>query len=388
MHSRRRTMNVFGLAMIVSLLLAACNMPADRGASVWLDVPLDGLNFPAVQPINIEGHASGPGGIRRVEIWIDGALLVNVNDPPTDGDLASFQATWTPPGVGTYTIQAIAVSADGAASGPDTARVTFGGKSPVGCPSPVGGGPTPVSCGVTPVGCPSPIGGGPTPPPPCAPAPIGCPSPVGGGPTPVSCPALPIITVNIPGSTVEFWAEPAEIDAGACTNIRWHVANVQRVVFGGIDQPLDGSYEACLCEDERYSLAVTHLDGSQEKPSVDVTVNGSCETPVPADGEAPPAPEPAVPSNGLSMACKGSQNLVWLPVNDPSGIAEYRVQVQRHSGGNNWQDAPGGGSGIQGKQTSIGVECGWYYRWRVSAVDGAGNAGGWSGWSEFSVTLG
>jgi hypothetical protein len=35
-----------------------------------------------------------------------------------------------------------------------------------GCPTPVGGGPTPVSC-------PSPVGG--------------CPTPVGGGPTPVSC---------------------------------------------------------------------------------------------------------------------------------------------------------------------------------------------------------
>jgi len=70
-----------------------------------------------------------------------------------------------------------------------------------GCPSPVGGGPTPVSCptlveGLPVVsGCPSPVGGGPTPVS-CPtlvegpPAVSGCPSPVGGGPTPVSCPTL------------------------------------------------------------------------------------------------------------------------------------------------------------------------------------------------------
>jgi hypothetical protein len=204
----------------------------------------------------------------------------------------------------------------------------------------------------------------------------------------VSCLELPIITVIVPGATVEFWADPAEIDAGACTNIRWHTANVMGVTFGGISQPLDGSYEACLCDEERYSLAVTHLDGSTEKRTVDVAVNGDCITPVPVDAEGPPPPQPAVPANGLSIQCVGSQNLVWLPVDDPSGVGGYSVQLQRHSGDGNWQDAPGGGSGIQGKQTSVGVECGWYYRWRVRATDGVGNLGSWSGWSEFSVLLG
>jgi hypothetical protein len=32
-------------------------------------------------------------------------------------------------------------------------------------------------------------------------------------------------------------------------------------------------------------------------------------------------------------------------------------------------------------------ECGWIYRWRVRAVDDVGNVGGWSGWSQFTVTL-
>jgi hypothetical protein len=33
------------------------------------------------------------------------------------------------------------------------------------------------------------------------------------------------------------------------------------------------------------------------------------------------------------------------------------------------------------------VECGWYYRWRVRAVNGAGLAGEWSGWFLFTITL-
>jgi hypothetical protein len=94
-----------------------------------------------------------------------------------------------------------------------------------------------------------------------------------------------------------------------------------------------------------------------------------------------------VPANGLSIACKAAQSLVWLPVNDPSGISTYQVEVQRHAGDNNWQAAPGGDISLTDKTTSVPIECGWYYRWRVRAVDGVGNVGEWSGWSNFAITL-
>ncbi|MDZ4132721.1 MAG: hypothetical protein U1E11_06240, partial [Dethiobacteria bacterium] len=58
------------------------------------------------------------------------------------------------------------------------------------------------------------------------------------------------------------------------------------------------------------------------------------------------------------------------------------------SGDNNWQPAPGGSlSGLQVKEATVSVECGWYYRWRVRAVDGAGNVSPWSGWSHFAMLL-
>ncbi|NMB54044.1 MAG: hypothetical protein GYA15_05030 [Leptolinea sp.] len=66
--------------------------------------------------------------------------------------------------------------------------------SPGGCPTPIGGGPTPVDCSSkTPIvtgGCPTPIGGGPTPVDCSGKPPVvtgGCPTPIGGGPTPVDC---------------------------------------------------------------------------------------------------------------------------------------------------------------------------------------------------------
>jgi hypothetical protein len=365
------------------LLLGACGGSPGGGTFVWIDVPLDGLTFPDVQAIKIEGHATGSDGVARVEIWIDGALLTTITDPPIEGVLANFHTEWTPSAPGEYTIQAVAYGADGSASQPDSARVTFGSVTPTlvsGCPTPVGGGPTPVSC-------------------PTLVEP--CPSPVGGGPTPVSCPTLvitvtPVITdtpTSPPGAVIQFWAEPPEIAAGACTTIRWHAENVQSVVFGGLDQPFDGSYGDCLCGNQRYTLTVTHLDGTEEKRTVDISVTGSCDTPtVPppepeVDTTPPNAPSPAVPDNGLTLSCRGSQNLAWLPVEDESGIAEYQVEVQRHSGDNNWQAAPGGSISVADKTTSIPVECGWYYRWRVRALDGAGNLGSWSGWWQFAVTL-
>jgi hypothetical protein len=308
-------------------------------------------------------------------------LANTITDLPVEGTLASFHMEWTPAAPNVYTIQAIAFGADGVTGQPDTARVTFGdvGVTPTNTPTPVEGCPTPVDGGPTPVSCTTPV--------------VDCSTPVGGGPTPVGCPTLVITDTPTlpPDAVVQFWADPPEIEAGACTTIRWHVENVQRVIFGGIDQPFDGSYQDCLCADQRYTLTVIKQDGMEEKYRVDIPVNGECITPTssppPQDTTPPASPAPAVPANGLTIACEASQSLVWLPVDDPSGIAKYHVQVQRQAGDGNWQDAPGGDIAAAGKTTSVPVQCGWYYRWRVQAIDGAGNISEWSGWSEFSITL-
>ena len=158
--------------------------------------------------------------------------------------------------------------------------------------------------------------------------------------------------------------------------------------FAGVNQPLDGSDSECPCTSQTYTLSVSHLDGSEEQRTLNVPVSGSCTTPPPpADTTPPPAPVLVVPANGLSITCKANQTLTWLPVSDPSGIANYDVEIQRHSGDNNWQLAPGGVITVTNKTTEFPVECGWYYRWRVRARDGAGNVGPWSDYWLFTITL-
>ncbi len=346
---------------LMALLLGACGGSPAGGTSVWLDVPLDGLKFSSLQEIKIEGHAASTGGISRVEVWVNGAVFTTINDPPLEGTLANFHTAWMPAAAGEYIIQAIAYGADGTTSQADFARIAFGDITPTPM-TPQGITDTPIT-----------------------------PTPATETLTPTATPTVP----PPPGAVVQFWADPDKIEAGACTTIHWHADNVQKVIFGGKEQPLDGSYKDCLCKDERYTLKVMKQDGTEEKYKVDIRVKGQCVTPeapnppAPATGDttAPPAPSPRVPADGLTVPCKAKQSLVWLPVEDASGIAKYGVQVQRHAGDNNWQAAPGGNQGVVGKTTTIPVECGWYYRWRVRAVDGAGNEGPWSGWSSFAVPL-
>ena len=447
----KRTKLMVVLLLSVTLLSACGNgeEPPGGGTFVWIDVPVSGLTIPVGQPVQVEGHAASSSGIERVEIWVEGVLAATISSLPMEGDLARFYFDWTPPGEGEYTIQAISFSSGGQASEADTTRVIVGGTSSFGpdlaivsveaivagdkdgipfCNTrvvysnagseaipgdfsiqfsfdgtpqetvTVAGGLMPgASTGATfiyqysdlhYVGINLDSGNVITESDESNNAFAEARMCAGSSAEPAEDPT--VTPVPTPVANIQFWADPPEIQAGACTTIRWHAENVQGVVFGGIKQPLDGSYQDCLCSNQRYTLTVTHLDGTEEKRTVDISVTGECVTPTsppPQDTTPPPAPSPVVPQNGLTIACKGSQSLAWLPVDDPSGIAGYQVEVQRHSGDNNWQAAPGGSISVSDKTTSIPVECGWYYRWRVRATDGVGNVGSWSGWSQFTITL-
>lgn len=60
------------LAILISLLITGCGSAPSDGILVWIDVPMDGLAFPKVQAVNIEGHASGSDGVSHVELYING----------------------------------------------------------------------------------------------------------------------------------------------------------------------------------------------------------------------------------------------------------------------------------------------------------------------------
>ncbi|MDZ4131865.1 MAG: Ig-like domain-containing protein, partial [Dethiobacteria bacterium] len=255
------------LSLLLGLsLLSGCKETESTGSvTVWLDVPLDGLLFSELRDLNIKGHAEAKDTVSSVEIWVNGALLTTISKPPTEAGLAGFNTKWTPDSPGEYTIQAIAFGADGTSSQPDSVRVTFGEESAESQDEPaVAEKPEPEDV------------------PPAASEPPASETPQ-----------------TEPKATIQFWADPPVIAAGDCTTIRWQVENAGRVIFGGADQPLSGSYRDCLCAAQTYSLRVFNLDGTEERRTLEVRVTGSCETPQPPppsepppDTTPPPAPTP------------------------------------------------------------------------------------------------
>jgi len=107
----------------------------------------------------------------------------------------------------------------------------------------------------------------------------------------------------------------------------------------------------------------------------------------PADATPPSAPTPTAPTGGVSLTCAGYVQLNWNAVTDPSGIQVYTLEVQRSSDQANWSSVAGSPWLTAATYHTLPVECGWYYRWRVRATDGAGNPGPYSSWALFSVIL-
>jgi hypothetical protein len=137
----------------------------------------------------------------------------------------------------------------------------------------------------------------------------------------------------------------------------------------------DGAVEA-ECADELQIIAAPPLP--TDTPT---------SPPPAADTTSPPVPSPISPTGGTTLACSSSALLNWSAVNDPSGISGYTVEVQRSPDQVNWSGNPGSPATVADDKTTIQVDCGWYYRWRVRATDGAGNSSGWSNWAAFAVTL-
>lgn len=342
------------LSYIAALLILAtgtgsCTQQLENSPNIWIDSPVDGAPIPSGTTVTVASHAYARQGIAEVVLSINGEAYRR-DVPQSPGQTyVQLNQDWQPPADGTYAIQVQAYDSTGQTSNIASITVRVGEAQ----------------IDVTPV-------------------------PVTGEET-LSITPTTTTTATMPqGAVIQFWADPVQIAAGACTTIRWHVENASRVIFGGIDQDFDGSYQDCLCESTRYTLTVVQLDGTEIKQRVDITVTGVCETPTsppPAqDTISPPAPSPAVPANGLALSCRSNQNLAWQPVSDPSGISAYYVKLEMQVTQNNWQSAGGYGP-LTDKQVDVSVQCGVQYRWMVRAQDGAGNTSDWSAPSYFSINI-
>ena len=94
------------------------------------------------------------------------------------------------------------------------------------------------------------------------------------------------VTTAVPQMVIDYRADPQKIESGQCSNITWHVENARRVVFGGMEQPFDGSFRVCLDKPATYPLTVTSLSGVEEIYRVSINVI------------ATPTPVPTTPSHG------------------------------------------------------------------------------------------
>jgi hypothetical protein len=338
---------IAGIILSFAVGVSACTQQTGNLPEAWIDSPIDGVSLPSGEAIIVSSHAYARQGIAEVVLSVNGEAYRR-DAPATQGaQYVQVSQEWSPPTNGTYALQVQAYDTTGQASNIASITVRVGGMTEETI------APQSEENTLTPTI------------------------------TSTETPTQP------QGAVIQFWADPAQVQAGACTSIRWHVENASRVVFGGTDQPFDGSYQACLCGDESYTLTVVQLDGKETKQSLDIKVNGVCETPTsppPQDTTAPPAPSPAVPANGLNLSCRSTQNLVWLPVDDPSGIAGYYVKLEMQTTPGNWQSAGGYGP-LTDKQVNATVQCGVMYRWMVRAEDGAGNVSEWSSPSQFSINM-
>jgi len=108
------------------------------------------------------------------------------------------------------------------------------------------------------------------------------------------------------------------------------------------------------------------------------------------DTTKPPAPKLLEPQDGAEIPCPAdptTANLRWSEVKDPSGIVGYLIQLEAvvYTTPMGPTPAPIYIGPVKGTAFEILLNCGRDYRWRVQAVDGAGNTGAWSEERVFSV---
>ena len=283
-----------------ALLLASCNGTADAPApsadiQAWVESPHEGATLPmGVVPLIV--YASASEGISFIQIRVNGQALpaIPAQSLAADGSarLVRVDYSFTPPGQGEYRVEAAGVNASGASGGYGSTRfciVTCDAAAP----------PT-----ITP-----------------APAETETPTPAAG--------LDPTVTPTAPGIfSVQFYADPATINAGSCSTIRWDVtaAETVSVYYFGDVVGLVGSHQTCPCAEEIHTLRVVKTDGTSQDYYATVYVSGSCSLPPPPTA-IPPTTAPPPPSdttgpsiNSTSVYWDGCSIYGVADAADPSGM--------------------------------------------------------------------
>jgi hypothetical protein len=115
-------------------------------------------------------------------------------------------------------------------------------------------------------------------------------------------------------------------------------------------------------------------------------------TPIPPDVTDPPPPRLLIPRAGEIVYCPytgpGSADLIWEAVTDQSGIARYEIELTWYTFYGYSQDTTIVTVGGSQTEYILQIDCNNEYTWRVRAVDGRGNVGGWSASRTFKTRPG
>jgi hypothetical protein len=338
------------LLIVTAVLIAACGPvgQSTQGPTTWIDEPLDGAKLP-LGPTEIIAHASDSDGVSSFDFYIDNTLLVHANavasapvqvystgysgSPGTAGYLASATVGWNPSTPGVYTIRAVATDTAGNLGSQATAVVTVGEVQASPVPSPAlvpteeivaPGTPALPTATKTPV-----------PPAPTSPAPTKTPGP----PTPT--PPLPTATPKPPTATpppprrpeiAYFEANPATINAGECSTIRWGVDYASAVYLDGEGVFDHDERQVCPATTTTYTLSASSGGGDAQDTATVTVIQPPTPTPIitaiVVDGIPPYVTDlNANPWNITAPGsnCSGTATTVSVYAEDPSGVAGVRA---------------------------------------------------------------
>ncbi len=185
-------------------------------------------------------------------------------------------------------------------------------------------------------------------------------------------PLLPATDIPLP-PTVETTDTPEATPTRTSTP---QEENTSTATLPADDEP-DGSQD----EDDPAESTATRTPPSEtdatDTPAAETTASAEpSTTATPEDSTVPPAPELLEPEDTLVLDCVDTVILSWAEVEDESGITGYDWILEESP--DNSEDSYTSNSSGTTEETAVEIEeirCDMWYRWRVRAVDGAGNVG-------------
>ncbi len=341
------------LVFLFALSSSACAQTDDPAPKIWIDAPRGNQTTAVGLPVEVISHAFAERGVAEVVLSVNGEAYHRQTPEEAGTAFAEFRQEWVPEQSGKHLLSLVAYDQEGDFSASANVWVSVTGEQ----------------ASIDPTLTPTPLPDTQEPPDEITVTPVT----EEPEPEPV-CP--PVVKANTnancragPGTEYQLLSTLAE---GASAAV---IGRSQDSSYWVIERPEAAGN--CWIWDELVSLSTD---------TCKVSVLTAPPPPEPEDTTPPPVPSPMVPANGLELACGASQNLVWLPVEDESGIGGYYLKLEWEVSSGNWQQVNRWGP-ITGKQKQVPIDCGLRYRWAVQAEDNEGNRSSWSPYSTFTVTL-